>query len=112
MQNNLEEASVTYHDAGLPVTACHTQEPANEKDRSTLLVQLDYGKGLKPVGYISKEITPFPHPLLTSNAPVTVDVKHIIFGTLRSQIGYSMALNVTKQGLWDKMIQAASEKVH
>ena len=112
MQNNLEEAYVTYHDAGLPVKACLTPEPDNEKDSSVLLVQLDYGKGLKPVGYIAKEMTPFLHPLLTSNAPVTVAVKHIKFGTLRSQIGYYMALNVTKQGLWDKVVQAASEKVH
>ena len=85
MQNNLEEAYVTYHDAGLPVKACLTPEPDNEKDSSSLLVQLDYG--LKPVGYIAKEMTPFLHPLLTSNAQVTVAVKHIKFGTLRSQIG-------------------------
>ena len=99
MQNNLEEAYVTYHDAGLPVKACLTPEPDKDKDSSALLVQLDYGKGLKPVGYIAKEMTPFLHPLLTSNAPVTVAVKHFKFGTLRSQIGYYMALNVTKQGL-------------
>ena len=108
MQNNLEEAYVTYHDAGLPVKACLTSEPDNDKDSSALLVQLDYGKGLKPAGYIAKEMTQFLHPLLTSNAPVTVAVKHIKFGTLRSQIGYYMALNVTNQGLWDKVVQAAS----
>ena len=110
MQNNLEEAYVTYHDTGLPVKAYLTPEPDNEKDSSALLVQLDYDKGLKPVGYITKEMTPFLHPLLTSNAPVTVAVKHIKFRTLRSQIGYYMALNVTKQGLWDKVVQAANEK--
>ena len=38
MQNNLEEAYVTYHDAGLPVKACLTPEPDNEKDSSALLV--------------------------------------------------------------------------
>ena len=112
MQNNLEEAYVTYHDAGLPVKACLTPELDNEKDSSALLAQLDYSKGLKPVGYIAKEMTLFLHPLLTSNAPVTVAVKHIKFEELRLQIGYYMALNVTKQGLWDKVVQATSEKVH
>ena len=107
IQNNLEDAHVTYHDAGLPVTACLTPEPDNEKDSSALLVQLDYGKGFKPVGYIAEEITPFLHPLLTTNAPVTVAVKHIKFGNW-----LLMALNVTKQGLWDKVVQAASKKVH
>ena len=109
MQNNLEEAYVTYHDAGLPVTACLTPEPDNETDSSALLVQLDYGKGLKTCGVYCKRNDTISSSFTnlkclshcSCNAYKIWDIK------IATWLVYGL---VTKQGLWIKWYRQLVKK--
>ncbi len=87
-------------------------EPDNPADKNAILVQLDYGQGFKSVGYIAREMTKFIHPLLTSGDIYKVSLKHISFSLVFSDIGYYLAINITKSGPWDQAVVRHSKGVH
>ena len=53
-----------------------------------ILVQIDYGEGLKAVGSIACEVTELLNALLSDNEIISVDIEHIRFRTTFQNIGF------------------------
>ena len=62
------------------------------------------------VGYISWELTCFVHPLIQAG-DVEVSMKSICFRTNYLRVGFYLAINITKTGLWDDAVVRASKNV-
>ena len=78
--------------------------PTNDYDSNAILVEINYGEGFKPVGYIARELTRLLNPLL-GNQIVSVGIKHIKFRTTFLNIGYYITIIITKKGPWDNSIK-------
>ena len=61
------------------MTARVRPKPENKKDEKAIIVEVNYGGGYKPVGYIAKEHTNFLHPLIALKKITDVRIKHIKF---------------------------------
>ena len=79
MQDYLELGLFTMNE-GQQVQAHLRPEPTNDYDSNAILVEINYGEGFKPVGYIARELTRLLNPLL-GNQIVSVGIKHIKFRT-------------------------------
>lgn len=86
-------------------------EPLNERDSNAISVQIDYGEGLHHVGYISKELTQFIHPLLKDNAIANLEIGHIRFCLKWLRIGFYMKLLITRRGRWEPFVVAKAMRV-
>jgi hypothetical protein len=62
------------------------------------------------VGYIPQELTCFIHPLLQAGN-MEVSVRNIRFRTNYLRVGFYLTINITKTGLWDNAVVAASKNV-
>ena len=83
------------------VSACLVPEPQKEKESNAISVQINYGDGQHHIGYISKELTPFIHPLLSVNAVTKVEIGHIKFCVKCYRIDFCMKLLITRLGKWE-----------
>ena len=114
MQTHVESAKKELEQNPLirkDVTARIRPEPENEKDEKAIIVEINYGGGYKPVGYIAKELTKFLHPLKALKKITDVGIKHIKFRTAFRNIGYYITIIITRKGPWGTKVIAASAKV-
>lgn len=107
MQDSLELGLLAINE-GKQVHVQLQPEPTN--DSNAILVEINYGEGFKPVGYIARELTRLLNPLL-GNQIVSVGVKHIKFRTTFQNIGYYTTIIITKKGHWDNSIVKKSKSV-
>ena len=77
-QTHLMKAEAKMYEENGHVSAHLVPEPQKEKDSNAISVQINYGDRQHHNGYISKELTPFIHPLLI-NAITKVELGHIKF---------------------------------
>ena len=95
------------------VTARVRPEPENGKDEKAIIIDINYGGGYKPVGYIAKELAKFLHLLIAlKKIDITdVGIKYIKFRTAFTNISYYIMIIITRKGPWVTKVIAASAKV-
>ena len=93
------------------VTARVRPEPENEKDEKAIMVEINYGGGYKPAGYIAKELTKFLHTSIALTKITDLGIKHIKFRTASKNIGCYITIIITRKCLWGTKVIAASAKV-
>ena len=111
LQDNLETGYQKMYDEKIGLAARLTPEPDNEYDKMAILVEIDWGDGFKPVGWIPSELTKFIHPILNEKEYLSVSVKHIKFRVLTNHVGFYITINVSKEGEWHKDVIRASKGV-
>lgn len=85
-------------------------EPFNIVDSRAIAVFIKSSEDFKKVGYIATELTQFVHPLLEKQS-LEVSVRAIQFCTTFLMIGFYLAIDITKRGLWERPVVRASRKV-
>lgn len=86
-------------------------ESDNPYDKHAIAVMLDYGQDWSKIGYISKELTRFLHPLLKHCLITNVSLKHINFRTNYLRVGFYATIQVTRKGQWENSVIKASKRV-
>lgn len=86
-------------------------ESDNPYDKHAIAVMLDYGQDWSKIGYISKELTRFLHPLLKRGFITNVSLKHINFRTNYLRVGFYATIQVTRKGQWENSVIKASKRV-
>ena len=85
-------------------------EPDNTYDPNAIAVYLMSDNDFEKVGYIPRELTCFIHPLLQAGN-MEVSVRNIRFRTNYLRVRFYLTINITKTGLWDNAVVAASKNV-
>ncbi len=83
-----------------PLSVSFTLEPDNEFDSNAILVNLDFGEGPQPIGYITEECTKYLRPVLVRKENISAEVTKFMFGLRRRFVGFTLLIDVTKRGPW------------
>ena len=108
-QKHLENAFQIVHERN--VLAKIVPESDNPYDKHGIAVMLDYGQDWSKIGYISKELTRFLHPLMKCGFITNVSLKHINFRTNYLRVGFYATIQVTRKGQWENSVIKASKRV-
>ena len=81
-------------------------------DPNAIAVDLDYGIGWSPVGYIASELCKYLHPVMTTGDIIDVDVQHIKYRVDFFKIGFYPKIWIKRCGEWEPEVVRKSRSVH